>query len=143
MLNFQDLAKITVEAIHENKEEVGLIDEKGGKRKPMDGFHLFDYLRRIYSFYMFYMFWTRIWVYETQSWAIYRNSSDQQLSQPNVWRRELKSGPLQKKLDALKSRIWLPFQVKRLFIEKFIFCDLFVQKKMINEFSNEILSRLA
>jgi len=29
MLNFQDLAKITVEAIHENKEDVGIIHEHG------------------------------------------------------------------------------------------------------------------
>ena len=26
MLNFQDIAQITVEAIHENKEDVGILD---------------------------------------------------------------------------------------------------------------------
>lgn len=45
MLNFQDLAKITVEAIHENKEEVAILPEHG-KNKSLN-LYSFQFIHRL------------------------------------------------------------------------------------------------
>ena len=62
MLKFQDLAKITVEAIHENKEEVGLIDEKG--KNTLMGF-IFECLFS-FSALIFYRYGFETLIYKTR-----------------------------------------------------------------------------